>query len=81
MTLKMFVPGEQLAQQVMFLAGARSLSSTWVNLDRATDGEMGYFDCGLNESQTVADDPRAAFQRSNQFNAATVLRVVQTLSR
>jgi hypothetical protein len=77
----MFVPGEQLAQQVMFIAGTRSLSSTWVNIDRATDGGVGYFDCGLNESQTVADDPSAAFQRSNQFNAATVLHAVQTLSR
>jgi len=81
MTLKMFVPGEQLAQQVMLLAGPRCLSSTWVNMDRASAGGNAYVDCEPTDLQSMDDESSAPFQRSNQFNVETALRAIQALSR
>ncbi len=81
MGLKMFAPGERLARQVMFIAGPRSLSSTWVNVDRATAGGDAYVDCAPDGSPTLADDPSAPFQRSNHFNVATVLEAIHSLRR
>lgn len=81
MTLKMFAPGERLAQQVMLLAGSRCLSSSWVNLDRATAGGDAYVDCAPADVQPMADDSSAPFQRSNCFNVETAVRAIQALSR
>jgi capsular polysaccharide biosynthesis protein len=81
MALTMFVPGEPLAQQVMLLAGPRCLSSTWVNVDRATAGGDAYVDCEPADMQPMADDSSAPFQRSNRFKVETALQAIQALSR
>ena len=80
MSLKMFVPGEQRAQQVMLIAGARSLSSTWVNIDRATGGGDAYVDCNQDVQDFIIDDATATFQRSNNFKLETVLQTLQELT-
>lgn len=81
MNLKYFAPYtrvSELARQVMFIAGPRSLSSNWVNLDRAAGFGDQLLDCSLpaggGDSQTMAAE--AGFQRSNTFD---VQLVVQTL--
>ncbi|MEB3319762.1 MAG: glycosyltransferase 61 family protein, partial [Cyanobium sp.] len=80
MGLKLFVPGEQLAQQVMLVAGARSLSSTWVNIDRAVGWGDAYVDCDPGVPHIVADDPSQPFQRTNPFDPHTVLQAIRSLS-
>lgn len=80
MGLKLFVPGEQLAQQVMLVAGARSLSSTWVNIDRAVGWGDAYVDCDPGVPHIVADDPSQPFQRTNPFDQHTVLQAIRSLS-
>jgi hypothetical protein len=90
MGLKLFVPGERRAQQVMFIAGARSLSSTWVNMDRASGGGDAYVDCNLDDAPQPAsgaadpppdrDDRSTPFLRSNRFNSHTVLRAIAALT-
>lgn len=81
MGLKMFVPGAFRAHQVMFIAGPRSLSSTWVNIDRATGGGDTYVDCDPGEQQIVADDRSSPFLRSNRFEISTALHAIRTLTR
>jgi hypothetical protein len=81
MGLKMFVPGTSLAQQVMFIAGPRSLSSTWVNIDRATGAGDAYLDCDPGERHTIADDRSSPFLRSNRFELSTVLQAIRNLTR
>jgi hypothetical protein len=79
--LKLFVPGAQRAQQVLLIAGARSLSSTWVNIDRATAAGDAYVDCDPGDSPTAGDDRTRAFLRSNRFDSHTVLRAISALCR
>jgi hypothetical protein len=81
MGLKLFVPGAQRAQQVLLIAGARSLSSTWVNLDRATGGGDAYVDCDPGDSPQAADDRSSPFLRSNRFNSHAVLGAIAALGR
>ncbi|MGB5136768.1 MAG: hypothetical protein WBN89_16540 [Prochlorococcaceae cyanobacterium] len=81
MGLKLFVPGDQPAQQVMVIAGPRSLSTTWVNIDRAAGWGDFYVDCDLGIPQTGADDPSKPFQRTNSFDTETVLQAIQDLTR
>lgn len=86
MHLKLFAPGEQLARQVLFIAGPRSLSSSWLNLERATGfGDLVVDCCTEVAGGTAAPlptDPSAAgeFQRTNHFNAQTVLKAIVALA-
>ncbi len=87
MNLKCFAPYgrvDELARQVMFIAGPQSLSSNWVNLDRA----CGFGDRVLEtpaDTSSAHDDPAAAdamgFQRSNGFDAGLVLDALHELAR
>ena len=80
MGLKLFVPGDRLAQQVMFVSGPRSLSSTWINIDRAVGWGDAYVHCDPGLSQIVADDPSQPFQRTNPFDPHTVLQAIRHLT-
>lgn len=93
MNLKLFVPGDDLAKQVMFIAGPRSLSSSWVNIEQATHFGDYYVDC---PGEDEAADPNAAgvaelnatrstedispFQRCNDFDVDTVFATIKHLA-
>ncbi|MCP9928015.1 glycosyltransferase 61 family protein [Cyanobium sp. CH-040] len=85
MNLKFFAPYTQVsevARQVMFIAGPRSLSSNWVNLDRAAGFGDRLLDCSLpegdSELQTMAAE--AGFQRSSSFDVQLVVRTLLELA-
>jgi len=78
MHLKLFAPGEQLARQVLFVAGPQCLSSSWVNLELATGFGDTYVDCGVEADLSAGDDP--AFQRSNSFDVEAVFRALRQLA-
>jgi hypothetical protein len=80
MGLKLFVPGDRLARQVMLIAGARSLASTWVNIDRAVGWGDAYVDCDPGIPQTAADDPSQPFQRTNPFDPDLAFQAIRDLS-
>jgi len=80
MGLKLFVPGEQLARQVMFVSGPRSLSSTWINIDRAVGWGDAYVHCDAGLAPIVADDPSQPFQRTNPFDPQPVLQAIRHLT-
>jgi hypothetical protein len=80
MGLKLFVPGDRLARQVMLIAGARSLASTWVNIDRAVGWGDAYVDCDPGIPRTAADDPSQPFQRTNPFDPDLAFQAICDLS-
>ncbi|MFQ6539609.1 MULTISPECIES: glycosyltransferase 61 family protein [Aphanothece] len=82
MNLKAFVPstpGNTPARQVMFLAGPKTLSTNWVNIDAACGFDDLYVDCHPQQDagQHNTDD---GFQRSNSFDVQTVVNTVRRLS-
>ncbi|MBE9154089.1 glycosyltransferase 61 family protein [Cyanobium sp. NS01] len=81
MNLKVFVPqteGHPPARQVMFLAGAKTLSTNWVNIDAACKFEDFYVDCHPDISMRLNADE--GFQRSNNFNINTVVQSIEKLA-
>ncbi|MEB3320073.1 MAG: hypothetical protein VKI63_03950 [Cyanobium sp.] len=87
MHLKLFAPGDQLARQVLFVAGPQSLSSSWVNLERATGFGDAYVDCGTPESFAARDPSHSGsaarepgFQRCNSFDADGVFEALRQLA-
>jgi hypothetical protein len=83
MNLKLFTPGETLAQQVLLIAGPRSLSSSWINIERATGFGDLYLDCDLSTELHDPKEPEAAlagFQRSHQFDVERVLAAIRQLA-
>lgn len=80
MGLKMFVPGGHRAQQVMLIAGPRSLSSSWVNVDCATGSGDCYIDCDPGAQRNVVDNRSTPFLRSNQFDISTALQAIRVLA-
>ncbi len=83
MNLKLFTPGDDLALQVMFSAGPRSLSSSWVNIEHATGFGDQLVDCSALEQGDASDpeDPQVGtFLRSNRFNGDAVLDAITALA-
>lgn len=81
MNLKLFAPGDGLARQVMFVAGPKSLSSSWVNIDRAT----GFGDLLLDCNWPVPAAPPGGesdpgFLRTNPIDVEKVLTVIRALA-
>lgn len=73
MNLKYFTPSRQsgdLAEQLMFVAGPESLSSNWVNLDRASGCGDQVLDCSDSNFATDRREPAQA-QAESQAEAAT----------
>ena len=70
MNLKAFVPkmeGISPAKQVMLVAGPESLSSNWVNIDKACHFNDYYIECPAPEG-IIPQQSEEGFQRGNQFN-------------
>jgi hypothetical protein len=85
MNLKCFTPYrhvEELARQVMFIAGPKSLSSNWVNIDRACGFGDEVLDCSLPSSgeERTDGEPDAGFQRSNPFDPHLVVETLRELA-
>ncbi|MBM5792343.1 MAG: glycosyltransferase family 61 protein [Cyanobacteria bacterium K_DeepCast_0m_m1_088] len=77
--LKYFVPyrkPSELASLFLFTAGARSLNSNWVNLDRVYGFGDRLLDCTPAGEQPGSDADDGSFQRRNPF---AVGRVVDTM--
>jgi len=92
MNMKLFSPVEDPARQVMLIAGPRSLSSSWVNIENATHFGDQVVDCSIHEegvarepSSQVAsgvdgDPGNASFQRTNLFDQERVLAALTVLA-
>jgi hypothetical protein len=81
MNLKAFVTateGNQPARQVMFLAGPKTLSTNWVNIDAACGFDDFYVDCHPQEREKHSADE--GFQRSNSFDIESVVATVEQLA-
>lgn len=78
MNLKTFVPQVDdgfLAKQIMLISGPNSLSSNWINIDKACGFNDYYSDCqpqSLGQIQTN----ETGFQRGNQFDVNTAHQVI-----
>ena len=87
MNMKYFTPycrSEEIAPQLMFVAGPQSLSSNWVNLERAAGFGDQVLDCSVGDPADVVqlqDGPVERFQRSTRFNAALVIDALRSLDR
>lgn len=87
MNMKYFTPysqPEEIASQLMFVAGPQSLSSNWVNLERAARFGDQVLDCSVADLADVVqlqDGPEEKFQRSTRFNAALVIDTLRSLDR
>jgi len=85
MNLKSFTPYhrvEELARQVMFIAGPKSLSSNWVNIERACGFGDLMLDCSLTGSFEAhgGSEAEAGFQRSNTFDPRLVVEALRELA-
>lgn len=87
MNMKYFAPYSQageIAPQLMFISGPRSLSSNWVNLDRAAGFGDQVLDCSVSDPADVVqqqDEPVEGFQRSTRFNAGLLIDTLRSLDR
>jgi hypothetical protein len=91
MNMKYFTPyigREELAPQLMFVAGPQSLSSNWVNLDRAAGFGDRVLDCSppdcsadAEQPQPDGDDGPSRFQRSTRFDVGLVVETLRGLDR
>ncbi|MBM5826442.1 MAG: glycosyltransferase family 61 protein [Cyanobacteria bacterium M_surface_10_m2_119] len=91
MNMKYFTPyahPQDLASQLMFVAGPQSLSSNWVNLDRAAGFGDRVLDCSPPDGSPEADQPQPAgdegptsFQRSTRFDVELVVETLRALDR
>jgi hypothetical protein len=91
MNMKYFTPyarREELAPQLMFVAGPQSLSSNWVNLDRAAGFGDQVLDCSppdwspdAEQPQPDGDDGPTRFQRSTRFDVELVVETLRGLHR
>ncbi|MFM7551030.1 MAG: glycosyltransferase 61 family protein [Cyanobacteriota bacterium] len=91
MNMKYFTPyigREELAPQLMFVAGPQSLSSNWVNLDRAARFGDRVLDCSppdcspdAEQPQPDGDDGPTRFQRSTRFDVELVVETLRGLDR
>lgn len=93
MNMKYFVPHDskgELASQLMFVAGPQSLSSNWVNLDRAAGFGDLVLDCsmddwGLENRQqqdslgSDSSEEGLKFQRTARFNVELVIETLLAL--
>jgi hypothetical protein len=87
MNMKSFTPytrRDELARQLMFVAGPQSLSTNWVNLERAAAFGDQVLDCsppeGEQPPQLGADAP-TRFQRSTRFDVEQVVETLRALDR
>ncbi|SBO44571.1 glycosyltransferase 61 family protein [Cyanobium sp. NIES-981] len=81
MNLKAFVPSspeQPVARQVMFLAGPRTLSTNWVNIDAACKFDDYYVDC--HPADLVRQSADEGFQRSNSFDVEAVVKAVEQVA-
>ncbi|MEB3265533.1 MAG: glycosyltransferase 61 family protein [Cyanobacteriota bacterium] len=90
MNLKLFTPGDHRAHQVLFIAGEKSLSSSWVNIDRATGFGDSTVDCRLSEETLIEPSgpgsppwrpTDGAFQRVQAFDTNAVLQTIKVLTQ
>lgn len=91
MNMKYFTPYvrlEELAPQLMFVAGPQSLSSNWVNLDRVAGFGDRVLDCSPSDQAPADDQPEQAaadgptrFQRSTRFEVELVVETLRALDR
>ncbi len=91
MNMKHFIPygsTDELAPQLMFVAGPQSLSSNWVNLDRAAGFGDLVLDCSLpnsgieNGQQPSASNSESVnFQRTTRFDVELVIETLLALDR
>jgi hypothetical protein len=91
MNMKYFTPcasPQELAPQLMFVAGPQSLSSNWVNLDRAAGFGDRVLDCSppecspdAGQPQPDGDDGPFRFQRSTRFDVELVVETLRGLDR
>ena len=91
MNMKYFTPYtrlEELAPQLMFVAGPQSLSSNWVNLDRAAGFGDLVLDCSplhpvaeAEQPHQAGEDGPASFQRSTPFDVELVVETLRALDR
>ncbi|EDY39079.1 hypothetical protein CPCC7001_1958 [Cyanobium sp. PCC 7001] len=82
MNLKAFVPssaGHPVARQVMFLAGPKTLSTNWVNIDAACGFNDYYVDC--HPTDTTRQRADEGFQRSNSFGIDKVVNSIDMIAR
>lgn len=81
MNLKAFVPpqaNQTAAKQVMLIAGPQSLSSNWINIDKACGFDDYYIDCPVQDGGTTQQD-ESGFQRGNQFDVDMAYRSITDL--
>lgn len=81
MNLKAFVPHtntDELANQVMLIAGPNSLSSNWINIDLACKFNDHYIDCPAPDSDAKQQD-KEGFQRGNPFDVETAYQGIVNL--
>ena len=89
MNLKLFTPGDALAQQLLLIAGPKSLSSSWINIEHATGFGDLYLDCDQPQTRAEHATPSresgeqagvSGFQRSHQFDLERVLAAIRELA-
>ena len=81
MNLKAFVPavsGTSPARQVMLVAGPQSLSSNWVNIDKACQFNDYYVDCEVADG-ALEQKEEDGFQRGNQFDIEKAYNAIRSL--
>lgn len=81
MNLKAFVPpdpGNPAARQVMLIAGPQSLSSNWINIDKACRFDDFYVDCPV-AADSAAQQDEDGFQRGNPFDVETAYGAITSL--
>lgn len=86
LALKLFVPGDQVANQLLLIAGEKSLSSSWVNIARATNANDYYHTCtdisnqALSNTVTAAGVDEEQFARQNHFNIDSAFHAIKLLA-
>lgn len=86
LALKLFIPGDQVAKQLYLIAGEKSLSSSWVNIDRATNANDYYHTCTdignqpLRSPATTTRIDQDQFARQNNFNIESAFNAIKLLA-
>lgn len=87
LALKLFIPPNQCAKQLLLIAGDKSLSSSWVNIDRATNAQDYYHTCTethicrSEDSGSNRMNVESPFARSNNFDVESAYRSIKELIR
>jgi hypothetical protein len=85
LALKLFTPPDQCAKQLLLIAGDKSLSSSWVNIDRATNAQDYYHTCTerygypIEVGHSTAMAEGSPFARSNSFDVESAYGSIKDL--